>query len=201
MNKTIAYLRVSTDGQDLNNQKIEISDYCEKNGMKIDEWLEIVISSRKEMKSRRIDELLEKLNKGDTLIISELSRLGRSVGQIIMLIDELIKKKTFVVVIKQGIRITGERDITTTVMVTMLGLFAEIERDLISQRTKSGLIKARREGKILGRPKGPGKSKLDPLEEEIRGFRAAGDSKRQIARKLGISYSTLLNYIGKIGMG
>lgn len=201
MTKTIAYLRVSTDGQDLNNQKIEISDYCEKNGMKIDEWLEIVISSRKETKSRRIDELLEKLNKGDTLIISELSRLGRSVGQIIMLIDELIKKKTFVVVIKQGIRITGERDITTTVMVTMLGLFAEIERDLISQRTKSGLIKARREGKILGRPKGPGKSKLDPLEEEIRRFRTAGDSKRQIARKLGISYSTLLNYIGKIGMG
>ena len=93
MPKTVAYLRVSTDSQDLKKQRYEILEYCDRNRLSVDEWLEISISSRKSTKERLIDQLLETLKSGDTLIVSELSRLGRSVGQIITIMDQLISDK------------------------------------------------------------------------------------------------------------
>ncbi len=159
----IGYLRISTGKQDMDNQKFEILKFANKNDFKIDEFIKIEISSRKSTKQRRIDELLEKLNKGDTLIVSELSRLGRSVGQVATMVDELINRKIKFIAIKENIKIAdnGEKDLQTTVMVSMFSLFAEIERQLISERTKAGLEAARAKGKLLGRPKGSkGKTKL-----------------------------------------
>ncbi len=182
MTQTIAYLRVSTDGQDLKNQKLEILDYADKNDFLITEWLEVKVSSRRSRKERLIDLLLEKLSPDDCLIVAELSRLGRSVGQIITIMDELIKKRVKVIFIKQGMVINGKNDIQSKTMITLFGLFAEIERDLISERTKAGLARARAEGKLIGRPKGLGKSQLDGKEDEIRELLKRGVSKSSIAK-------------------
>lgn len=166
--KTVAYIRVSTIEQDLKNQRYEILQYADKENIKVTEWMEIKISSRKSTKERLIDTLLEKLNEGDTLIISELSRLGRSVGQIAIIASTLVDTGVRLISIKENMKLDGTPDIQTKIMLTMVSLFAEIERDLISQRTKAGLHKARLEGKLLGRPKGLGKSRLDGKEEDIK---------------------------------
>lgn len=201
MAKTIAYLRVSTDKQDLNNQKLEILDYAQKQSLVIDQFMEIEISSRKTTKQRRIDELVELLEAGDTLIVSELSRLARSTGQCITLVDTLIKLKVRLVAIKENININGEHDIQTKVMITMFSLFADIERVLISQRTKAGLAMAREKGKLLGRPRGSlGESILTGKEEIIKDELKYGVSKSAIARKLGCSRGSLVNYIQTRGL-
>ena len=134
--KVVAYIRVSTDKQDLNNQKLEILEYSRKHDLKVDDFIEIEISSRKDTKQRRIDELLTMLNSGDTLIVSELSRLGRSVGQIITIVDQLIKIEVRFIAIKKNMVINGKHDFQSQVMITLFGLFAEIERDLQSAQSK-----------------------------------------------------------------
>ena len=196
MGKIVAYLRVSTDTQCVQNQKLEILDYCQKKNLIVDQYIEIEISSRKTTKQRRIDELLELLQSGDTLILAELSRLGRSVGQVITLIDTLIKNKVRLIAIKENININGEHDLQTKVMITMFSLFADIERTLISQRTKAGLEMAREKGKLLGRPIGSlGESVLTGKDKIIIDEMKYKVSKSAIARKLGCSRSTLVNYI------
>jgi len=177
----IAYLRISTREQDLNSQKLELHEYARRNDIKINEFVEIEISSRKSIQARKIDELLENLQAGDLLLVSELSRLGRSVSQIIRIVDNLIKKQVRLVAVRESIKINGKQDIQTKTMITMFGLFAEIERDLISERTKQGLQAARAKGKILGRPKGPGKSRLDDFKPEIEALLKNGSSKTFIA--------------------
>ena len=190
------YVRVSTDQQRTETQKLAILEYANRQSEKIDNWVEVKASSRKSSTERRIDELLERLHNGDTLIVAELSRLGRSVGQIAMLIDELLRNKIRVICLKENINLNGTKDIQTKVMITMFSLFAEIERDLISERTKEGLARARAEGKLLGRPKGKlGKSKLDGKEKEIQGYLEKGVNKANIAKIYGVSWPTLNNFI------
>jgi DNA invertase Pin-like site-specific DNA recombinase len=141
------------------------------------------------------------LNAGDTLIVSELSRLGRSVGQIITIVDQLIKMEVRLIAIKENMVINGKHDIQSKVMITLFGLFAEIERDLISERTKQGLNAARAKGKLLGRPKGSlSDSKLTGKEELIKEELKYRVAKSAIARKLGVSRTTLLNYIRTRGL-
>jgi DNA invertase Pin-like site-specific DNA recombinase len=193
--KTIAYLRVSKDTQDTDNQRLAILDYAHKNKIEIDKFIKISASSRKSMRERRIDELFELLNVGDRLVVSELSRLGRSVGQIIQLVDYLIKKKVAFIAIKENIKLNGSQDIQTKVMVTMFGLFAEIERDLISERTKQGLAAAKAKGKIIGRPKGSFKSRLDGREAEIKDLLKKKVSKASIAKIMEISRTALYSFI------
>ena len=195
MKKTVAYLRVSADSQDLNNQRYEILDYANRNGFSVDHWIGIKISSRKSTKERLIDQLLQNLQDGDCLIVAELSRLGRSVGQIITIMDELIKKQVRTIIIKQGMIINGKNDIQTKTMITMFSLFAEIERDLISERTKSGLARARAEGKLIGRPRGNGKSRLDGKEEEIKELLRKKVSRSSIARIMNVSWPTLHHFM------
>lgn len=195
MSSITAYLRVSTDGQDLNNQRYAILDYADRLGLRVDTWMEVKMSSRRTPKERRIDDLVDSMKPGDTIIVSELSRLGRSVGQIITLVDELVKKQVSVIVIKQGIVVNGKRDIATTTLITMLGLFAEIERELISERTRMGLAKARAEGKLIGRPKGSRSSHLDARVPEIKEFLAKGISRASIAKLLGVKWSSLQYYL------
>jgi DNA invertase Pin-like site-specific DNA recombinase len=125
-----------------------------------------------------------------------LSRLGRSLGQVIRIVDELVKQKVGFVAIKEAIRFEGKQDMQTKVMITLFGLFAEVERDLISQRTKEGLAAARAKGGVLGRPKGAlGKSKLDGKEEEIRVLVEKTVSKASIAKIVGVSRTALHHFI------
>jgi DNA invertase Pin-like site-specific DNA recombinase len=195
--KNIAYLRVSKLTQEINSQKLAILDYAQKRGMKIHEFIEINISSRRSPKERGLDLLLEKLKPNDRLLVSELSRIGRSLGQIIHIVDQLIKRKVSFVAIKENIEINGEKqNIQTKVTVAMFGLFAEIERDLISERTKQGLAAARAKGKLLGRPKGTlGKSKLNGKEEDIKDLLKKKVSKASIAKIYEISRPALYNFI------
>ena len=153
--QTLGYLRVITVRQDLDNQRLEIEGYCKAHGLEVDDYLQIEVSSRKTTKERRIDELLARLDKGDTLIVSELSRLGRSVGELCRIVESLIKKQVKLIAIKQGLVINGKHDMASKTMVTMFSLMAEIERDLISERTKNGLANAKAKGKKLGNPNLP----------------------------------------------
>ena len=194
--KTIAYIRISTHHQDLAGQKLAILDFAHKDGFKIDEFIETKISSREDRKKRRIDELIESLSKGDMLVVSELSRLGRSLGQIIQIIDSLVKKKIKFIAIKENIRFNGKQDMQTKIMIALFGLFAEVERDLISERTKEGLAAARKKGRLLGRPKGVlGKSKLDGKEKEIQLFLSKKVSKASIAKIMDVSRTTIQHFI------
>lgn len=130
---TIAYLRVSTGGQELSNQRLAILDYAQHHHLHIDKFLEVQASSRKSLKERGIDGLFADIAAGDLVLVSELSRLGRSVGQVIQIVDDLLKHQIRLVAIKENIHLDGKQDIQSKVMVTMFGLFAEIERDLISE--------------------------------------------------------------------
>jgi DNA invertase Pin-like site-specific DNA recombinase len=135
-------------------------------------------------------------------LVSELSRLGRSVGQIIQLVDRLIKQRVRLIAIKENIQLNGTQDIQTKVLVTMLSLFAEIERDLIAERTKEGLAAARAKGRRPGRPKGVlGTSKLTGREAEIQTFLTKTVSKAAIAKILGVSRSTLHHFIQSRRLG
>ncbi len=196
MGQTIGYIRVSSDKQTVDNQRLAILDYCNKQDIKVDNWIEVNMSSRKTPAQRRIDELLDRLQEGDRLIIAELSRLARSVGQIAVLVDQLLKNEIRLTSIKESIELNGKHDIQTKTMITMFSLFSEIERDLISERTKEGLKRARAEGKLLGRPKGKlGKSKLDGKAEEIKRYLELGVNKTNIARIFGVGWTTLNHFI------
>ena len=194
--KVIAYLRVSTGNQEINNQRLAILDYAHRHQLQINEFLEVQVSSRKSLKERGIDGLFAGLQAGDLLLVSQLSRLGRSLGQIIQIVDDLIKKRVRFIAIKENIQLNGQQDMQTKVMVTLFGLFSEIERDLISERTREGLVAARAKGHLLGRPKGSrSPSKLDGKEAEIRVFLAKKVSKASIAKILEVSRTTLQHFI------
>lgn len=193
---TIAYLRVSKDTQDVKNQRLAILDFARSKQLDVDEFIEVSASSRKSTKDRKLDLLLEKLSLGDELIVSELSRMGRSVGEIITTVDALVKKGVRLFAVKEGIDLSGKQDLQTKVMVTMFGLFADIERELISMRTKEGLAAARASGKQLGRPQGRlGKSKLDGKEEEIVKLLGLNVAKSSIAKITGVDRATLHHFI------
>ena len=199
--KTVAYLRVSKDTQDVKNQKLAILEFAQREKFEVNDYVEITVSSRESTKERKIDLLLEKLETADMLIVSELSRMGRSVGEIIATVDMLVKKKIRFISVKEKICLNGSQDMQTKVMVTMFSLFAEIERDLISMRTKEGLAAAKASGKKLGRRKGAlGKSKLDGREDEIKRFLALDVSKASIAKITGVDRSTLYNFIRSRGI-
>ena len=198
MSKTIAYIRTSTDKQDLNNQKLEIFEYAKKHQLQVKDFIEMSISSRKTSKERRIDEMLSALNDADILIVTELSRLGRSTAEVIGLINELLQKQVRVIVIKQQLDIK-QHDMTSKVMITLFSLFSELERDLISLRTKEALASKKRQGIKLGKPKGTlQKSKFDNDVEKVKELLALGLSVRKIANFLGYSNHIGLNtYIRK----
>jgi DNA invertase Pin-like site-specific DNA recombinase len=190
------YVKVGTDHQTTENQKFAIFEYANSKLIPISEWIGTRSSPRKSTKERLIDELLTQLQEGDTVIVAELSKLGRSAGQIAILVDELLKKKIKVICLKENITLNGKNDIETKVMITMFSLFAGVERDLISERTKEGLAKARSQGKLLGRPKGTiGKSKLDGKENEIKEYLAKKVNRANIARIYDVSFPTIENFI------
>ena len=181
--RTVAYLRVSTAQQDVRSQRLAILEYARQHDFRIDDFIEATASGQASEKRRRLDELLNGLQRGDRLLVSELSRLGRSLGQIVSILDALAKAGIAFVALKENIRVEDKRDIQTKVMTTLFAMFAEVERDLISERTREGLAKARASGRKLGRPKGSlGVSRLDGKEDETRHFLDLGVSKTAIAK-------------------
>ena len=199
--KTVAYLRVSTARQDAGSQRLAILEYARREGLNIDEFIEATASTRTSAKRRRLDQLMATLEPGDRLIVSELSRLGRSLGEVVAILDAIASAGVVFVAIKENIRFERQRDIHTKVMTTMFALFADVERDLISERTREGLAKARASGAKLGRPKGAlGVSRLDGREDEIRQFLTLGVSKSSIAKITGVTRTTLYRFIASRGL-
>ena len=196
MSQIIAYIRVSTSKQDIKTQKLEIFEYARKHNLSITKFIEAEVSSKKSVKSRRVEKLLEKLKETDILIITELSRLGRSTSEVIDLVNQIIKNKIRLIAIKQSLDITAH-DMASKVMVTMFSLFSELERDLISSRTKDALASKKSQGIKLGKPKGTiQKSKFDNDIDKIKELLSLGLSVRKISRYLGLSnHIGLNNYI------
>ncbi len=198
MNQTLAYLRASTNKQDISNQKLEILEYARQQNIKIDDFIESTLSSRKSSKQRRIDELISRLTSGDTLIVTELSRLGRSTAEVIFLINALVESQIRVVVLKQNLDI-NEHDMNSKIVITLFSLFGELERDMVSLRTKEALAAKKAQGIKLGKPKGTiQKSKFDKDVERIKELLTMGLSVRKTAKLLGYSNHIGLNtYINK----
>jgi DNA invertase Pin-like site-specific DNA recombinase len=198
MSKTIAYIRASTDKQDLNNQKLEILEFARKKELKVDEFVEITMSSRKTTKQRRIDDVLQRLADSDVLMVTELSRLGRSTAEVIALINELVARNIRIIILKQNLDI-HRHDMNSKIVITLFSLFAELERDLISLRTKEALAAKRIQGVLLGKPKGTiQKSKFDKDVERIKELLSLGLSVRKISRLLGYTNHLALNtYVNK----
>lgn len=193
----LGYVRVSTEEQDIKNQELEIRRYADSKNIVIDEFIQLEISSRKNQKDRRIEEIKERLSEKDNLIVSELSRLGRSTKEVLFLLDELKERGVIVHLIKQNFTLDkNSSDPMSKLLITLLASFGELERDLNSQRTKEALKSKKQSGVILGRPKGTtGKSKLDGKEQEIQDFLSKGITKTSIAKILDCDRSTLNNFI------
>ncbi len=189
------YIRVSTDKQTVENQRFEIEHFCAGNAMKIDQWVEETISGTKEPEKRKLGPALKRMQKGDILVCAELSRLGRSLLMIMAILNQCMKKEVQVWTIKDNYRLGT--DISSKVLAFAFGLSAEIERNLISQRTKEALARRRAEGVILGRPKGrkSARVKLTGQEGKIRVLLSCNLSKSKIARILHVHRITLSNFI------
>jgi putative DNA-invertase from lambdoid prophage Rac len=203
MSKTLAYIRVSDDKQDVKNQRHEILEAARTRSIHVDDFIEITIRSRRTSKQRRIDELSERLEAGDTAIVTELSRLGRDTAEIIALVNALIKRGIRLIAIKQNLDINaGQHDMSSKIIVTVFSLLAELERDLIGLRTKEALSAKRSAGQVLGKPKGTiQKSKFDKNRARIEELLKLGLSARKIAGLLGYKNHIALNtYINKRGL-
>lgn len=188
------YIRVSTDKQTVENQRFEIQNFADFKGFVIDQWIEETISGTKSPDKRRLGLLLEKVNEGDVIICSELSRLGRNLLMIMSILNQLMEKKCVVYTIKDNY-VLGN-DIQSKVLAFAFGLSAEIERNLISQRTSEALKKRKADGVVLGRPKGIAKKvKLSSDIELVQELLALKIPKAKIARIFHVSTPTLYNFI------
>ena len=189
------YIRVSTDGQTVENQKLAIRNFCRYRRMHHIQWISETISGTQKPEKRKLGKLLESVQAGDTIVLTELSRLGRSLMMILDVLQELLEKKVKVIAIKEGYEL-GD-NIQSKVLAFAFGLSAEIERTLLSERTKQGLERARKAGKQIGRKKGqkPNFYKLTPHRYKIRRYLKDGRSKLSIARELGVTWCTLDRFI------
>jgi DNA invertase Pin-like site-specific DNA recombinase len=190
-----SYIRVSTDKQTVENQRFEINRFCTEKEMVTDKWIEETISGVKEIQHRKLGKLLRKMRRGDILICTELSRLGRNLLMIMSVLNDCMNKDIQVWTIKDNYRLGS--DINSKVLAFAFGLASEIERNLISQRTKEALARKKAEGVILGRPKGrkSTKLKLTPKEEEIKKFLSKNISYSAISRLLNVHRLTVAKYV------
>ncbi|WP_268246183.1 recombinase family protein [Candidatus Sulfurimonas marisnigri] len=189
-------MRVSTDKQTLDNQKHKILEYAYNNDIKVEKFIEIEVSSRKEQKVRLIEELFEQLEEGDTLIVTELSRLGRNMLEILNLIERFNEANIKVVFVNQPELSTADNALSK-LLYSIYGYFAETEREIISERTKAGIAVARASGKLIGRQKGQlVKSQYDTHRDKIEELYALGLGVQKIVNHIGIgTQPSLRKYI------
>lgn len=195
-----AYIRVSTDKQTVENQRFEIQKFATNKQLVIDKWVSETVSGTKSANDRKLGPLLKKMKKGDVLLISEISRLGRNLMGIMSILNQCMTKETMVLTVKEKYELGN--NINSQILAFAFGLSAQIERDLISQRTKEGLARRKAEGKQLGRQKGnKNKSyKLSGKEQIIKKMMAEGKSKAAICRKLKCHLITLNEHLERIAI-
>lgn len=203
MGQFVGYIRVSTSKQDVDNQRHEILTWASDKKVFVNEWIECELSSRRTETERQIDKV-RALEKGDTIIVAELSRLGRSTGQVILLVNDLVKKGVSIEALKQNISIkagNGDMDQQSKIMITVFSLMSELERDLISQRTKTALAARKASGQSLGKPKGLSTSKLDGHREKIEEMLKYKVGHAAIGRMIGMSTTAVRHYCISRGLG
>lgn len=187
------YIRVSTDKQTVENQRFEIINFCKQENLTVDRWISETISGAKEVNKRQLGKLLRGVKEGDIIICSEISRLGRSLYMVMSILNRCMDIGAKVWTIKDNFRL-GD-DITSKVLAFAFGLSAEIERKLISQRTREALARKKAEGMVLGRPKGSGSRRLDGEEEKIKAMLAKGYTKVKIAKMYKVNPSTVHKFL------
>lgn len=196
---TYAYIRVSTEDQTVENQR----NMIRSRGFEIDEWLcDQGVSGTKNWRKRDIAQAVATACAGDRIVVAELSRLGRSLKQVLEIVEICRDKGVEIVMVREGIVLSDDNP-TTKLMISILGACAEMERNLISQRTKDALKLRRKQGIVLGRPRGrrtdPDKRKLSGYEDAIKACRRRGMSKSATARALGVCRKTLQTYCEEAG--
>ena len=192
MAKTIGYVRVSTDQQDLQNQQHSILNYANKNTLGKVEFIEVKMSSRKKDEDRKIDELFETLQAGDHLIVSELSRIGRSVVNVVTIVNQLIALGVNLHILKEQLFIKpNEQNPFTDFQINIFSAFAQLERDLISKRTKEALQARKAKGIKLGKPVGTIQGSIyDKDKEKIKELHSLGVTLTNISKKH-LGYGTI----------
>ena len=190
-----AYIRVSTDKQTTENQRFELLKFADQRAMRIDEWIQETISGTKRYTDRTLGQLVHRLQADDTLLVTELSRLGRSLMEVMSILHVLMDRQVRVLSVKEGYEL-GDT-INAKVLAFAFSLSAEIERAMISARTKEALARRKSEGKKLGRPKGSlsKKTRLTGREEEIKMLLEKRVSVAAVARIMGVHRSTMTNFI------
>lgn len=189
------YIRVSTDTQTIENQRFEIENYCNRNNLKVDKWIEETISGTVTFKKRKFNKILNRAVQGDIIIATEISRLGRKLLEIMTILNICLSNDISVYTIKDNFKL--DSGIQSKILAFAFGLSAEIERNLISQRTKEALARKKAEGVILGRPKGrkSKKLKLDYKRMLVEKLWKEGKSKTEIARQTKTHRITVANFI------
>lgn len=194
---TYGYIRVSCDKQTVENQRFEILRFCERHGMVVDDWIEETVSGTRDYNRRQLGALLERVGQDDTIICSEISRLGRSLFMVMEILYRCTLKKCRVLSIKGDYHLSD--DLQSMMLAFAFSLAAQLERTLIAQRTREALARKKAEGIVLGRPKGSvnasGCSKLLGKESLIRSMLQKGVSQRRIAKACSVSRSTLARYL------
>lgn len=195
----IGYIRVSSKKQTCEHQHHEIQQFTEQNNINVDKWVEETISSRKPLNKRKLGQLLEDLQEGDIIIAAEISRLGRSLLEVMRILENCLNKNCQVWTIKEHYRLGN--DIQSKVMAFAFGLSAEIERNLISQRTKASLDNIRATGKRLGRPFSAQskKLKLSKNTKKVKKFLEMGLTHYRIGKILGVKPATVSNFVNRMG--
>lgn len=196
--QTVAYLRVSTTDQDLEKNKFEILQLANEKGLGQVLWVEETVSGRVSWRKREIAKILEQLQSGDSLIVSELSRLGRSMLECMEILSIASQKNIKVYAVKGNWRL--DNSIQSKIIAMAFSMAAEIERDLISARTREALAARKKAGMTLGRPKGVGKSKLDAFRPEIEALLANGSKQAFIAKRYGTTEPNLSRWLKKHGL-
>ena len=190
---TVGYIRVSTEEQSTEKNKADILMFAHKNGLGIVNFVEEKVSGKKSWKDRKICSVISSMGEKDNLIVPELSRLGRSMLEIMEILSIAKQKNINIYSVKGNWRL--DESIQSKIIAMAFSMAAEIERDLISSRTKEALRAVKAKGVKLGRPKGPGKSKLDQYHDEIMAFVATGSTQVWLSKKYNVSKSTMCNWL------
>ncbi|MBP5794643.1 MAG: recombinase family protein [Alphaproteobacteria bacterium] len=195
----IGYIRVSSTKQTCEHQRYEIEQFAHLNNITVDKWVMETITSRKPLDKRRLGQLLDELNDGDILIAAEISRLGRSLLEVMRILENCLNKNCQVWTLKENYRLGN--DIQSKVMAFAFGLSAEIERNLISQRTKASLESVRASGKRLGRPFSAQSKRLKLTQntKKIKHLLENGWTKYRIAQTMHVKHATVSRFITRMG--